>query len=88
MMNEIAAFVGLGPFPEGTEFTPSNVTSQRTRKAGRLKFSPEQFARASPQIEESVARLSDYLGRDLRQVWDLSADRWTDNRAEISWRLV
>ena len=81
MMNEIAAFVGLRPFPEATEFTPSNVTSQRTRKAGRLKFSPEQFARLSPQIEETVDWLNDYLGRDLRQVWDLSAGQWTDNRA-------
>ncbi|MBV9527026.1 sulfotransferase domain-containing protein [Sphingomonas sp.] len=76
MMNEIADFVGLEPFPKATEFAASNVTSERTRKAAELKLSPEQFARVSPQVEKSVDWLSDYLGRDLRKVWDLSAERW------------
>jgi len=61
MMNEIVV-VGLRLlFPKRPNSRCRNVTSQRTRKAGRLEISPEQFARLSPSDEGNrglVERLS------------------------------
>lgn len=80
-MNDLAAFLGLAPFPPDTIFAPANVTARRAIRPPEVRFSPAQFAALRPRIERDVALLGEYIGRDLGEVWDLSAAKWVDEKA-------
>ena len=70
------SFCGLAPFSDDVSFESRNVAEQKTVRPLPVRFTPEQFARATAQLLPDIEALETYLGRPVSTQWDLSAERW------------
>jgi hypothetical protein len=81
MLRSLTDLLGLAPFPDQVSFESRNVAAEKTVRPTPVRFTPDQFARATAQLLPDIEALETYLGRRVSGTWDLGSDRWVAGQA-------
>lgn len=77
MMQDMAEFLGVAPFPEAAHFHALNVTRHRPEAPREVLLTPAQRRRARAMIEPDVKILELMCGRSFSSVWGTGTNGWT-----------
>ncbi|MFW5891413.1 MAG: sulfotransferase domain-containing protein, partial [bacterium] len=77
IMNEVFDFLGIERIDNIAYNEAHNVSKNRSLfDEDELKFDDEYYESFIDIINEDVKKMSDFLGRDLFEIWDLSKGKW------------